>query len=408
MLHDARNRVMERLAKDPLFWVLLVIAVFALIRFLNDGIRLAYDAEHYLWYIASANIPFLPGSANGFGYSELAVAVSLVILISGCRHALGKSARYAFCLVSSLISGCFALYLIFNYSSGDSVLAKLVMCTSDCPVYLGSAFGVYLAVSVIALVATFERHWYLMVPFAIIAILGNALGLFVFAPPLSAIIFGVVVVLVFGYSFVYIKLRLGSYNEFKFMVIFFSTLSIATVVLIALMPSEDMTTKLAAYNEGILTKEFFAIRRTLSDFAFKVWKTCPWLGSGLGSYAIDYKFFAGATEWKIVPPLQSAPLNGYWLLLLERGTIGAFIMACPLVLMAITYVRRLIGGLKLSFPNPMAFIGLLLLLAMMGEAAFNVNILSPWMISAVIPMFALSASSFLKEKKENVRQTALL
>lgn len=404
MLHGARSRVARGIFGDPLFWVLVVVLALSLLQMLNDGVKMEYDAENYQWFLATPALAFLPGSAVGAGYSELALSASILVVIVGCRHALGKSARNAFCLVMSTIAGVVALTMAFRYFSGNAAMCDLAACGFEKPVYIGAAFGANIGVAVVALVAVFERHWYFVIPLVILAIFANTLGLFVFAPPFVALVFILAALVIFVYAFVYVRMRFGNPNEFRFMVVFLASVGLAIGLAFAVMPSSDWAARIAPYVDGeFFSAKFTAARDALSAFSFRVWKESPWLGTGLGSFPVDFGFFAGAGEWRSIPSFQTAPLNGYWMLLVERGTIGAFVLTCPLVLLLITYVMRLVEGVRVSLPAPTAFLCVPLFLAMAVESLFDVTIWSPWMLAIVVPLFALSASSFPKEKKDNGR-----
>ncbi len=404
MLHSARRRVARGIFRDPLFWVLIVVLALSLLQMLNDGVKMEYDAENYQWFLATPALPFLPGSAVGVGYSELALSAVLLVVIMGCRHALGKSARHAFCLVMSTIAGVVALTMAFRYLAGNAAMRDLVACGSEKPVYLGAAFGANLGVAVVALVAIFERHWRLSIPLVIVAISANTLGLFIFAPAFVTLLFALATLAIFVYAFVYVRMRFGNPNEFRFMVVFLASVGLAIGISFATMPASDWAARVAPYAGGdFFTDKFMAARDALSAFSFRVWKESPWLGTGLGSFPVDFGFFAGAGDWKAIPSFQTAPLNGYWMLLVERGTIGAFVLACPLALLIITYILRLVEGVRVSLPSPTAFLCVPLFLAMVLESLFDVTIWSPWMLAIVVPLLALSASSFPKEKKDHGR-----
>ena len=159
-----------------------------------------------------------------------------------------------------------------------------------------------------------------------------------------------------------------------------------------------MTGKIVPYTTGVfLTDEFKAVHETLSRISLRIWKQSPWLGFGLGSFPIDLRFNALFADWSVVSSFQKAPLSGYWLLLTERGVLGAFFLAVPLVLFVITYIRRLIFGLK-RLPHPLAWGTPLILAVAALEMLTDCSFLAP---SAMLPMLALlslSANAFPKEK----------
>ena len=149
--------------------------------------------------------------------------------------------------------------------------------------------------------------------------------------------------------------------------------------------------------EGYLT-----VRKALSEISLRVWKESPWLGTGLGSYALDLQFHATPEEWKVIPPIQKTVSNGYWLLLVERGVIGAFCLAVPLLLLLGSYLIRLARGIVVRMPDPLAWTGIVLLIVAALEMLVDVSFLSPAAILSLAAVLALSANAFPKEQKTNV------
>ena len=64
---DARKRVAMELVRDPFLWFFILVAAFALVRWLNSGIALRYDAEQSAWLVQEAAAPALPASAGEEG-----------------------------------------------------------------------------------------------------------------------------------------------------------------------------------------------------------------------------------------------------------------------------------------------------------------------------------------------------
>ena len=90
--HDARERVVRSIVRDPLSWLMVVLILGTGFRALNAGIGLAYDAEAAKWHVSSAFLPVYPGVVGTSGYLPFAAAVALAVVLQGARHALGKSA----------------------------------------------------------------------------------------------------------------------------------------------------------------------------------------------------------------------------------------------------------------------------------------------------------------------------
>ena len=398
-LHEARDRVLEATTRDPVFWVLLALTVISGVRFANGGVSLAYDAEAAKWSVASPKISFLPGSVDGSGYPAFAGVVAVFVSIVAARHALGRSARLAFLLIASSLSALGVAVMIVMAMCADASALQAMTAHFENPVFAGSVFGVHFTAAVAALLSSFEKRWFKVMPLAAFAVGGNALGLFAFAPPLVHCIFGAAAVIVFFYSFVYGRLRLLSRGEFKFIVVFGLSLTLAYMAATVSVLGETLQEKIAPYMTGeFLTRDFMSLRSVLSSVAFDVWKENPWFGGGLGSFPIELGFHATRDQWELVSPLQSAPLDGYWLLLAERGTVGVFLMAVPALMMLGSYFRKMAKGIMRALPEPAAWVGLAVVIAAAVEALFDTTPFSPAMLAAVAAYLSVSTNAFPKEK----------
>lgn len=397
MLHDARRRVRGGLLRDPLFWVCLALSVIAGVRALNDGVAMRYDAEIARWTISAPSIAVLPGSVAQTGQPLFAFSVAALVVVAGCRHALGKSARFAFMLIASTISGLSALIQVLLVHDKAAEVLRLTACELSDPIYIGAAFGIFFLFALIALEAIFERQWWRDVPLIVIALVGNALALFFFAPATVTVLFVGAAAVILAYEFLYLRLKVGKLSDFKFLVVVGITMALAYAITLAVLPTEVLEAKIAPYMTGtFITPEFEAVRNTLSRISLKIWKQSPWLGFGVGSYPIDLRFNAVFADWSVISTMQKAPLNGYWLLLTERGVLGVFFLSVPVVLMLITYVHRLVFGLK-TLPHPLACTAPLILTVAALEMSVGCSFLAP---SVMLPMFALislSANAFPKE-----------
>lgn len=398
MLHDARRRVSRGVLTDFLFWVLISLTVVAGVRALNDGVAMRYDAEIARWTIASPCLPNLPGSVAGSGLEHFALAVALTVVITGCRHALGRSARFAFLLISSALAGIVSLITVLLIYDRPGEIMHLAECGFDNPFYVGCVYGVFLLISLIAVTAVFEKRWWVVMPLVFVALGGNASATFMFAPPYVAALFAGAAVILLVYSFIYLRLKVGSFSEFKSLVVIGLSMACAGMIAIAVLPDEALMHKIAPYNNG----DFFSaglesVRNALTRVSLNIWKQSPWLGFGLGSFPIALRFNAATVDWSIFSASQIAPLNGYLLLLSERGVIGAFFLVVPLVVMQIGYCYRLVSGIK-KLPHPLAWLAPIALIVVALETLFDCSFLAP---SALLPMFAifqLSANAFPKEK----------
>ena len=398
-LHDARKRVLSSLWRDPVFWVFLLLTVIAGVRAANSGVALAYDAETASWSVTSPMCTFLPGSADGVGFPFFAGMVAVFVAVSICMHALGRSARFAFILVASTLSALGAGVMLVLLHLGNDAAVKAASLSYQDPSFVGAVFGVHLVGAVAALFFTFDRQWYRAIPLAMLGVAGNTAGLFVFAPPILHCFFAAAAVLMFLYSFVYARKRLPSHAEFKYMVMFGLSITLAWLSAVWALDEAGLEARVEPYLTGdFLAEDYKALRSVLSSISADIWKASPWFGGGLGSFRMELGFHASREQWAVMPALQNAPLNGYWLLLAERGIVGAFLLAVAVLVLAGFFVRNLVSGVVRGLPSPAAWTGLLASMAAVGSVLFSVTLLSPGLAAAVAAYLSVSINAFPKEK----------
>lgn len=403
-LHDARSRVSKAMFRDPVLWLSIAVAGFALIRCFNGGVARMYDAENARWFLSAPAFPMLPASADGAGLRELAMAVALIPLLQACRHALGRSARMMFVIFSSGLAGILAIVWLYFIHLGVPSLKALVDFSSLRPEYVGSVFGVYTVASAIGVFGIFENGWIRSLPLAFLGAVGCGAALFAFAPAYVTVLFVSAALLVFIGAFVSAKLKLPGTTAFRYAVLYLITLVIAyAAVLGAVDP-----VKFESLTEPFRTRQFFTpetleTRAKMNEVSLRMWKNHPWIGNGLGTCRSAMAFQVRPEEWGTVPPMQAAPLNGYWMMLVERGTIGAFLMLAVVFLLSWSYVVRLIKGIRFGIPHPNVWVGPVLMAVCAVEALVDISFLSPGMMIAMAAFTALSASSFPKESKRHGR-----
>lgn len=401
MLHDARRRVWRSLRTDPLFWVLLALVVLSGVRALNTGIAMAYDAEMMKWRLSPPSVPFLPGSVEGKGFVGFAIAVATWVTLSGCRHALGKKARVAFVLSAGLFASVILLLGLFFVDTSRSEFLKAVSCPLTEPLYPGVAYGILFLLSLPNLAAVFENRWWKVFLFAILALLGSAVGLVLYAPPTAIALFAAAGIILILYDVAYLRFKVSKTSDSKYLVFCGIALAIAGMTVMTVLPADVFSAKTEPFMTGdFFEKSFFEIRRTLSDVSLRIWSQAPWLGTGLGSFPQALAFNAEPADWTKISALQIAPLNGYWLLLAERGVIGAFVLVVPLALLLLTWIRRLISAFRV-IPHPSCLLAPLMLIVIVAEALFDGSFLLPEVVIPFAVALSISASSFTKESRRD-------
>lgn len=387
MLHDARRRVGGEIVRDPIFWMMIVLTVMSLIRVFNDGVKLAYDSEIAKWYVSLPAMPYMPGSVEGAGLPLFSGVLALSVLLQGCRHALGRSARFAMGLIVCFLVGVWS----FTQTCGELEVAAMVS-----PAFTGVASALALVISLPVLSAVFERRWWMALPLIMIGIAGSAAGTFLLNPPIVTALYLSALVVVGLYNFVYLRIQLSKLADFRHLVVFALSLAFAAAFVIYVLPEQELTSRVDALLAGdFLPENYMKLRGVLSDVCLRIWKKAPWLGTGLGSFAIDLRFHANAFEWSTISPMQSAPLNGYWLLLVERGVVGAFVMAITGLMLLITFVHHFASSIR-RIPHPLCLAGFVLVILAGVESWGDCSFMMIENLLLLVTFFTLSANAFSK------------
>ena len=399
-LHDARLRVVVEPVRDPLFWASLVLALVVGLRALNGGVRMAYDIEAAAWQLTTAAFPFYPGGADGAGFLPFAVALALVAVFVATRHALGRSARQAFLLMAAAVAGLAAVVFLVAAHLGHAGCARLFAFPGAGVSFAGVAFGLYFLAGVASLYAAFERKWMSATFLAPLSVGGTAMGTFAFAPPLTAGLFAVAALAVFALAFVCAMRTLRRQAEFRLLVVFALALAMGGLLAGFLMPEAALSARLDAFAQRAFFPDgFWALRRTLSDLAFRAWKESPWIGTGLGSFGLDIRFQALPEDWAVIPRGQTAVPNGGWLLLAERGLVGVALLLLPLGFLLFSYVRALVDwARRIGLPPPATLLAPLVLVTLGVDALFGCSVLRADVLLGACAALAIAAKSFPKRE----------
>ena len=351
---------------------------------------------------------FLPGSVAGTGYPLFATAFAAFVVLSGCRHALGRSARFAFVLVLGVLNALGVAWRLHELAStGGGVVGASVCLPADAP-FAGAVDGVFAIFSLVAMSAVFERKWWRMLPFAGIAFAVNMAGLALFAPAQTGLLFAGCAVVLLLYMFVYLRVKVGGLADFRHLVFVGLSLALGCVLVMAFLPGKAFDRKIAPYQTSTYwTAEEMQSREVLSRVALESWKASPWLGTGLGSFALDLGTHAQTEDWEIIRAaneqdgqssaafVTAPPQNGYWLLLSERGVVGVFFLVVPIALLLVFYGYRLFFGIR-QFPHPFCWVMPLLLAVVVTEMFFDSTFAGAGPLLAVAVILPISANSFAK------------
>lgn len=398
-LHVARRRVASAVISDPVFWMSIVIFAYSAVRFFNTGIGMQYDSESETWMLSQAFFSTLPGSVAGHGSAELAASAALIVVLQGCRNAMGRKARGAFMLLYSGLAGAGGAVCCVLSSMGLKSVASMSLRSFADPFYLGVFHGVALVCAVTAFSTLLYNRWYKALIFSLVAVVGNAAGLFVFSPPAVSLVFFSLVAFLCVYAIFWHYYSETQAQGLVYLIgIVFFIMAAGLLSMVALSPAV-LSDKIAPFigKASFLPENFKALHSALSDVSLLIWKKCPWLGAGLGSFSDAVKFAAPEGFWEVVSPSQATPLSLHWLILAERGAIGAFVIVTIVSLLMYTYFRRWISSIR-SLPQPAALSGILLLGVCVVDALFDVSLLTSGAYTCFLIILSVSASTFAKAK----------
>lgn len=400
MLHNARARIITAIVKDPIFWVMIILMIVAAVRALNTGVAMVYDAENAKWSLGVPNLPLMPGSVEGCGFAIFALATAVMVTLIGARHALGRSARAATVLLMALLAGVGFGVEILIAKDVPNLFSAMVNPSFVSPSFRGSVAGIFSLAALVSLTDVFERRWWKALTFAVIALMLNATATFVLSPFPVIVLFLIAFIPVVLYSFVYLRIKMGNLTDFKYLVLLGIGLVLAVVCSMSILPDDLLMDKISPFEamDMLLPDKFLEWRGALSDICFRVWRDRPWLGTGLGSFGLDLRFFATPQDWSVLSPLQSAPLNGYWLILAERGVVGAFLLVVPVVLLLISYIHRLVLGIR-SLPHPICIATMVMIIVAAVEMLGDCSFLEPGAVIALTTLFVIGTNGFQKESK---------
>lgn len=412
MLHEARVRVRGAVLRDPLFWFFSVLVVLAAIRCLNGGIVRRFDTIAHKWVLAGPSVQLLPGSVDELGLMNLSTVIAATLVITGCRQALGKSARIAFASFIGLFGGITAIALIVLCHVGKPEILALAGFSGEewrfavdsvtTVSSAGNAFGLCFLASIVGLAGLFECQWNKLLLLFSFAVGATGIGLFYFASPATFVLYMAMgIVLLLG-CIAYLWLTLSGAVVFRFIAALLLAAAVPAAVVTCLAPAEmtsfhaDLLGGIGDFPTGLLPDGFWERRAELTEQAAAFWKDAPWLGLGQGAYPIQLWLTGAALKGG----LATGTLNGWWLLLAERGIIGVLTVVLPLGFMVFTLVWRIIGAWGRRVFLPLAALGLAGLLLTGVTSFWECSFLRADSLLLTGSLFALAASTFPAPRKQ--------
>ena len=406
----ARSRMLGAMLRDPFAWFLLFASSIALVRWLNSGVKLFYDAEKTIWTVSDPAISAMPASSGDSALIPLATVAVASTVIIGIRHALGKNARVWFGVMTGAFSAVGGLAAVICVAAGVEQFKAGALVSFGAFSFAGSAFAMILPLAIACGVEAEERGMTKARLFFAFAVAGNAAAAFVFLPFLIGLAYLSFSAIVSIVALVLCKRREGAAACARAAsMLAFGIVGAASSVMV---PSykDVVTEKMSGLN---VEKAFPAALHDRNDVldrvSMAVWKDHQWGGVGTGAFGLQAPFYVGQDDWQVLPPRLEHPSNGYFTILVERGIVGALFWVVGLGFLLGTWVMRLVESFRWHgsrdegkawfFCIPaVVWAGIAVLAGLACDMFFSSGIpLTPLPVCGAAAL-ALSASSFPKMK----------
>lgn len=410
-LSSARARVRAGMLRDPFFWFAVLAVAFTGVRALNGGIVLAYDAEKNAWAVAAPALAWFPGVRGDAGFLPFATTLGVCTVVLGLRHAVGLGARISFGMTASFVAGGGALAAVVCVCGEQPGFVNLATRGFMGGVHLGVPSGIWLIAALACGVQAESRKWSgARLPFCL-AVAGNAAGVLFFLPPLLSALCFALAALTGVFGCVRLVRSVSKVAVFRYLTLVALGSALPFLALSSLAPDAVRAAKSGGFDTAAVFPEIYRqTAEALSRISTAMWKASPWCGAGLGAYGLRLPFLADKADWAVLTPGVSSALNGYQMLLAERGILGCAVFGVGLLLMLFTWGRRLVEaalwlrerdeGAPFVFTVPPVVWTMPLVLAVFGaDAWFAPAFSAPASVFACAAALALAAASFPRKPR---------
>ena len=411
-ISGARARVLHRVFRDPLAWLFLVVVVFAFVRWLNSGVRLAFDAEASVWAVKEAAATFLPASSGNEGLFPLALAISMGVVVIGVKHALGRNARLWFGIAAGVASATGACIAVIQAGMGVEPFHTSALASFGTPCLWGSMYAMFLLVTVACGIEAEGRGMTKSRLFFAWSVAGNGMGAYLFLPGLLSVAYLSLAALVAIVAIVLLKQRSGAAAAARATSMLAFGIIMATFATILPPYAEIQEAKVKGFAIETAFPPALADRNAaLARISKAIWMDHPWSGVGIGAFKLHAPFSAGKDDWAVLPPQPTVGPNGYFTLVTERGIVDALLWCAVIAMLVYFWVFRFIGSFKWQrqqdegrswFLNISAvvWVGPLALLACLVDAWFSSNFPLTALAGCMMAALSLAAASFPKAKQD--------
>jgi hypothetical protein len=412
----ARSRMVGRMVRDPFVWFMVLAVSFSLIRWLNSGVALFYDAEKTVWSVKESAMPIMPASSGDAGLLPLAVSVVLATVVAGVRHALGRNARIWFGVTAGAFSAIGGLAAVVCVAFGDEAFKTAALMSFGQPWFYGTAFALILPVSIACGIEAEEREITKARLLFAFAVAGNAVAAFVFLPILLAVGYLLVSVVVAAVSLALCKKRAGAAACARAASMLAFGIVGAVSAVMAPSYKSIVQEKVKGVNiENAFTPALADRNEALQRVSLAMWKDFQWKGVGVGAFKLQAPFYVAKEDWQVLPPRPEQSSNGYFTLIAERGIVGSLFWLVGIGFLLFAWVARLVEsfywhktleeGRAWVFCIPsVVWAGLAVLVAGLADAWFSSGFPLTALPVSVVSAMTLAAASFPKMKRNSAKE----
>ena len=415
-ISGARWRVVHGMLRDPLAWFLGIAVGFAFCRWLNSDVKLAFDAEAASWAVKDPSVTFLPASSGEAGFLPFAMMLAAMSVILGVKHALGRNARLWFGIFAGAVSSVGAMAATIYAGLDVQPYKAEALASFGSTSFAGSMYALFLPIAVACGIEAEERGMTKSRLVFAFAVAGNAVGAYVFLPPILSISYLSVSAVIAVISLVLAKQRANAAIMARAAsMLFFGV--IAAVFVFMVLPSADIQTKKV---EGLEFEKAFTPalsdrNEALRRVAKTMWIGHPWAGVGVGAFGLHAPFCAVKEDWTVLPPEPKDGSNGYFTLIAERGIVGGLMWLGGIAFLFWFWCARLVGAFRwqraqdegrsfvLNIPA-VAWAGPLVLAACAADAWFSSGFPLTPLAACVVAAMPLAAASFPKVKRKSTEE----
>lgn len=352
-LAEARVRGGKSTLWDPLFYVTLVLTLFALAQVFNSNSQLTYFPESDLWLFSDPHFSWLPSSVDQAA-SILALTFFVALMCALCvlRHTIGRDSKRLLLQILGCISGLTALISTWGVLNNNEVL--LMQANEPGALNQGSLYGFWLLVTFGVYAEKLERRGRGVTLVYALAFVGNIIGVLFFADPLSIFLFLGSSLLLFIYWLLYLRLEVPRSVMVRLILMTLVVFVMLGLSIMGVFKSNPGAHKINMLfnSEGTYLSELLSEKELRSSAALDIWRQRPWAGVGPNGYHHYLGTVVESGKWRLLKDDQLNVRNDVLQMLCEGGVIGlSLVAALVIVLLAPVFYRLRVAWKKHKDPR---------------------------------------------------------